>query len=783
MQPAWQASTGPVARAPSHIHQLRKKLLLHFEPILNSPLLVGGIALTLAALLWIQPRYQLLSMGRRASLLGLRFSLIVMLTIAMLRPTCVSSSTVQQSAVLLIGLDQTRSMTLPAASGETETRWQAQTDALASAAGQLRTLSEKFDIKVYGYDLTLHELDFAEGRIVLPEQPTGDQTDLGSPLYDAISNERGKRLAGIVWLGDGAQTAFDPRIEIQATQRELAHQKAPLLAVPFGPADADAETKDVAVVNFPDQRDVFVKNQLLLEGVVRARGLVNVEIPVELVVEDAAGQQTVIGPLPVMAREPDEFLSVEIPYTPEKPGQYKLTLRAAEQRGELVVNNNELSAYLNVLEGGIKVLYVEGDLRWEQKFLKRSLDASRDIDVDFLWLDPRDRDRWPVDLTRKIQEGAYDLFILGDLDSTALYRQGNAEGTLRLMAEQVAAGKALLMLGGYHSFGPGGYRDTPLADLLPVEIGRYERQDFDAPISRDLHLSGPLPMEPATGHYLTQLASPEQNQAVWRTLPPLTGANKFANVKPSARLLLESASHEPLLVEQVYGSGRVLAFAGDSTWRWWMQGHATEHRRFWRQMVLWLAKRDGDEKNALWLRLPQRRFNPRATVEFTTGVRTESGNPQPNAVIQAQVTLPGGEKQPINLAFGVEERTGAWKLPETPGAYLLEVTAQVGGETLTTEAKFMVFDHDVELSDSQPDHELLRRLALATEEFGGQFTPPEQLSAALQKISERPLETEITVEQKQWQLARTWWDAWLYFLVVAGLLTSEWGLRKYWGLV
>ena len=39
----------------------------------------------------------------------------------------------------------------------------------------------------------------------------------------------------------------------------------------------------------------------------------------------------------------------------------------------------------------------------------------------------------------------------------------------------VREGAGLMMIGGYHSFGPGGYRETPLADVLPVEIGPAQR--------------------------------------------------------------------------------------------------------------------------------------------------------------------------------------------------------------------------------------------------------------------------------------------------------------------
>ena len=47
------------------------------------------------------------------------------------------------------------------------------------------------------------------------------------------------------------------------------------------------------------------------------------------------------------------------------------------------------------------------------------------------------------------------------------------------------------MLGGFHSFGPGRYCETPLADVLPVAMDRLERQSFDDPIRERPALARP----------------------------------------------------------------------------------------------------------------------------------------------------------------------------------------------------------------------------------------------------------------------------------------------------
>ena len=55
-------------------------------------------------------------------------------------------------------------------------------------------------------------------------------------------------------------------------------------------------------------------------------------------------------------------------------------------------------------------------------------------------------------------------------------------------------------------------------------------------------------------------------------------------------------------------------------------------------------------------------------------------------------------------------------------------------------------------------------------------------AALLNEIKQSPPELVEEVLTK-WQLADTWWDAWLVLSGLVALLTAEWCLRKRWGLV
>lgn len=751
-----------------------------FQPILNSYWAVAVLALGLVLALWVRPSYRQLSAARRRALLALRCLLTLLVILLMLRPTHVSTQSKSQSAALLVLFDQTRSMQLPNASGGIS-RWEAQCNTLTQIQPLLADLNRDLEVKVYAYDAGIRSQVWQDQRLQMPTAAEGEQTDIGTSLHQAIEQELGKRLVGVILLGDGTQTAFQPEVEIYDAARELGNRGYPLYTVSYGPAGDGTQSRDVAVENLPEQYTVFVKNELPVRGLIRVRGYTNQEILVTLTVEDDSGTRQDVGQARVQASQDNQQLDVNFSYVPPRPGQYRLIVKAAEQPGELVTKNNQLSAFLTVLEGGLRVLYLEGEPRQEQKFIRWALDASPDIDLDFQWFPSRLRDSWPVPLGDTFTEGNFDAYILGDCDSLAL-----GDENLQQLAAEVDRGKGLIALGGYHSFDPGGYRNTPLADVLPVDMDRFARQDFGQPDVARWHVPGPLVMLPARDHPVTMLAAPAENEQVWRGLKPLKGANRWAGVKdvPGIQLLAQSPDGVPLLVAGEFGGGRVLAFAGDSTWQWWRQGQSAVHRRFWRQIVLWLARRDDLTRHDVWVDLPQRRFSAGSRVAFTAGARTAMGDAIADAVLTASLRGPDGSTTPLRLSRQAADYAGTIDRLTRTGDYQIDVTAvDSAGQSLgTATAHFEVLDQDVEFANPAADPDQMAHLADLTRDAGGRAVAPEQLAALLDEIKQNPPELVEEVLTR-WQLADTTWDAWSVLGVFVGLLTLEWFLRKRWGLV
>ncbi len=660
-----------------------------------------------------------------------------------------------------------------------ESRWEAQQNAVAKISALLPQLGEHTEVHLYTYDSQLHPLEIAGGGAVLPPRPEGLQTDLGGTLEDALQREAGKRVAAVLLLGDGRQTAFNADVESAAAAKRLRDEfAAPLYVTPYGPTGDAAQAKDVAIERLDEQYTVFVKNEVIIRGRLKIAGYTNQAIPLELSVADPTGKVVATSKLEKTARVDGEGMEFAFPYMPQNPGHYKITVSAAPQPGELVTKNNELSAYLTVLEGGLRVLLIDSGKRPEFKFLRRALNDSPDIDLEDLVLDATNRKLWPVDFGKVLSEGKFDVFVVGNVPAEAL-----GDATMKSLAAQVEKGIGLLATGGVRTFGAGNYYNTSLAAVLPIEIDRFEKQDFLGPDRADLFLPGPLALAPTGTHAITRLAEGAENVAAWQALPPLDFANKFSGIKqsPGVRVLLTGPKQEPLLVTGEFGNGRVLAFAGESSYRWPLKGMKAQHKRFWRQAILWLARRDETQQSDVWVKLPQRRFQPGASISFTLGARNPEGDVVHDAEFTTTLTSPDGKSQSLRVVPGRENWSGAITAKE-PGDYAIEVLATKNGQTLgKSRAEFLVFDSDIELSNAAADHEHLARLASITKEFGGRMVAPEELGALLQEIVNRPPELEI--RQQKWRMGDNAGGAWAWLLCFASVLGVEWWFRKRWGLV
>jgi uncharacterized membrane protein len=766
---------------------------LTLDPVFGSYALVALMAIGFAFLLFALRDASPLAKWQIASLWGLRLALCLLLILALLRPGLTFTRKQEPRGSVAVMLDASASMQL--ASGEAkQTRWQismAIWDSLWKARSQLGKQTVLIPFLYDSKTQRLGEFNSDPGASppTFPLRPEGNTTDIGGTLNQVASESFDSPLTAVIWLGDGTQTQTPASIDPQQVARQFGRMDIPMYLIGIGPRGDSENARDVSVEGVPEQLDVYTKNQIYVRGMVKCRGVANRDIPLILWMVDRDGVARIAERTTVRPNKPEQSLPFQIPLVAPDAGSYELVVRAEPIEGEVVQENNEAVAYLNVRGGGARVLYIEGEPRTEAKFIANALMESQDLQVDRLWIAKEPIQKWPIDLSRRLSKGVYDCFILGDLDSDAIGTAG-----AKLIADQVVEGSGLITLGGYHAYNAGGWDRSPLADILPVQMIAGPRQSNNDTIELRNHHPGPIRIVPRAADKLLQIGEPGADLTkIWGEMKPLLGANRWEGVKnmPGVKILAQGEAGQPLIVSGATQKGRVISLAFDSTYQWMRQGKANEFKQFWRQLVLWCLRREAIEEG-MQLSMSQRRLflQQSAEVQMNWNPGTDDAPMPQNVNLKLwRLGLPNeGQVQEQEIgAFDLKKRDAMsmklrWDGRKEAGRYEWRATANGSkGQPIEARLPFIVMDQSVENMQPLPDWQLISQLAKLNATAGGKMVLPEQTDEMIRWIAERRRQaTETQVEN--FRLGDTAIDSWLLFLVVAGILILQWVLRKRWGL-
>jgi uncharacterized membrane protein len=755
-----------------------------------SALLVAG--LTVAGYLAARPRRP----GRLAVLLGLRLAAVLVVAAVCLRPSLARQDDAALPSRLLVLVDASRSMSI---SDElnSQTRWQRARAILRNpqVEAALRRLQDRHKLEVVHYqgaeDVRRLDLDGAAD---------GKRTDVGGWLHELFKAHGGDReLRGLLIFSDGADngTRF-PALEEAARWRGLG---CPVQPFALGSTTTAPRQRDVAFV--PDKvlvtpSPVRVKNRLTVKGVLDAPGFENARVTLRLFLD---GKEA--------APPKEEFLlktagnEVEMSCdAPAKAGEVKVTLKVDPLAGEVSTLNNEVSTFATVTKDGLSVLWVEGK--------KRAFEAVFAI-RHALSRDPRFRVYYAELLRdgRKVEAGAdlldlkkrhYDVIVIGDIPADR-FAEGNPGVFARVekLVKEKQTATGLLMLGGYETFGNGGWPAVPeIVRMMPVgldEPGQVE---------------GPVRFRPTAAAFTDYVLGAPGNLAdrlaPWEALPALDGMTRLGRVREKATVYGRDQAGRPVLVGRAYGEGRVLAFAGDTTWRAWRRTPEAIplYNQFWRQALLWLAHQEKTGGSVVvepdTRRLPAGNNN---RLGFTVRVRGKSGKEDVKDLrVTAKVIGPNKDETEVSVFPEHGEQRGSYWKTNEPGEYLIRVSAtgvDADGRTKvsgTAEARVLAYAEDVESLRPAADHDFLARLAAAG---GGKLRPAgeAELVRYLDGLNARPVAHSRPRAElwPQWRRdpashsagdqAEALWTsgALACFVVFAALLCAEWYLRRRWGLV
>ena len=724
--------------------------------------------------------------------LGLRLAALAVVFGILSRPSFALTQLegVEMSKLLVI-LDMSASMNVAEADGKS-TRWQ-QVDELWKSPRverRLRQLAANEKIEIVKY------LGADELRTMANDAHVdGPRTDMGVWLHELFTRHgHEKNVPAVAIFSDGADngTRF-PTLEKARRWRGVA----PIHAFGVGdPANARFK-KDLALTKLDVKPEaIFIKTPFKIEAVLQAPGLDKAEASGTVWIEDTKkeGRRPLEKIAVKVVQEKDQRIKVDA-VAPDEAGEYRITVEIAPHPDETNLENNKISTYVQVMKKKINVLWIDRPRVYEPtRIIQLALAPEERLQVNYVDLPANStEDRWKL---FRLDE-PYDVIVIGDV-AAKQFALGNGKVFERIK-EMVANKTGLLMLGGSETFSGGGWREQPsMMSLLPVDL-KVKKSEFLTNEVLAVPSETLTPKQLAAYPFLELDRDPKKNAEMWADkFEALDGIAPLGTLAPGATELLSGKPGKELVMAATRaGEGRVVVFAGDSTSeRWFGSPEAVAgFTHFWKQLVYWLANEQ--DRTPLVVKLDKRRiFAGGADVlGFTMALRDKEGTELRGVDFKAKV-IRGNDEFPVRI---VADR-GTFQGAKEPGEYQLVVegSGRSKGELVKGRAvaRFLVAADDVETLRLIADHENLKRIASAAE---GRFHPATE-EAFLQFLDE--LAGQVNRESRHktthwpdWkrvpatdaardQLAGLWNSFALVGLLLFTMLVSgEWFLRRWWGMV
>ena len=734
-------------------------------------LLIVACVTALAILIWSRLPQAAANISRwRAGAVWLLQSLLIATVLVLLwQPAITVAELAPQQNVIAVVLDDSRSMAIADSGSDGKQAREAAAEK-ALEDGVLAGLQKRFQTRLYRLDSRV-----ARAAALTEIQPAAPATHINDGLRQLATETSDLPVGAIVLLSDGAENSSDGSGDIAPeTLNALRNRRLPVHTVGFGKEQLahDVELNDVRVA---------------------ARAMADSRIPATVTFHQRgyAGSKALVvvrdGDKTLGSREitlnADGATQVEtIFFNPGEAGVKNLHFSLGPLAGEENLANNSLTRLLGVNDDKRRILYVEGEPRWEYKFIRRAEDDDKIVQVASMLRTTENKIyRQGISDPRELENGfpvrpedlfAYQGIILGSVE--AGYFTPLQQELLREFVDRRGGG--LLFLGGRFALGDGGWGGSNLVDLLPTILPNSRSTFHRDPATVELTAAG-------SDSPITRLMDdPAKNTERWKKLTYIMDYQDAGTPKPGATALVQmnaGGRKLPLLVTQNYGRGRTAVMATSGTWRWQMSQPLGDpaHDLFWQQLLRWLVL---ESPGQVVVTAPAQTLMDDGHIQLSASVRDKEYMPAPDARVTAHLIGPDGLSAMVDMTPAADNPgvfRAAWTA-EKPGSYMAEVTAQradvKGSVDLGTGTlPFQRIDGVAESFHTVQNRELLEKLASDT---GGRYWKPDELTRLPNEISYSDAGISVRDIKELWNMP-------VVFLWLLLLMAAEWLLRRKWGVV
>jgi uncharacterized membrane protein len=598
----------------------------------------------------------------------------------------------------------------------------------------------------------------------LGSEPVGTETSIAASLTDVLREARFNPLAAIVLSSDGADTSGG----LSSTElAEVAGFGVPIHTIAVG---RESIPEDIELT------DVVLPNKALPGSTITARVSIRHDVAASTRIKVYNGDD-LLESQPVELQQDANTTTAWVNIELAEAGHHHLRFSVDGIPGEQELRNNSRSTLVEVADQEYRILYFEGEPRWEYKFMRRALADDEDLQIaSLLRVSPNKFYRQGIESPEQLENGfpatrdelfSYDALIIGSVEAVSL-----SDEQQKIIHDFVSErGGSLLMLAGPNGLGNGGWGQSHIADLLPVRLPPSTTNSFFRKKAAVV-----LTPQGADDQMLRLADTTDANRQSWNALPEIADYQVTGSLKPAAVTLLSAMTDVgqlPLLITQQFGRGHAYVLASGGTWRWQMSMPVEDqsHETFWRQLL-----------RALVASAPNSVSLTANTDAGSTGVslrsefRDDAFRPVDDIGVTVVVTHQDGDSWSIDLVPSVDE-PGVFLAdisPTASGTWYFEAVAERNGEPIDVARTSIHYESgQAEYFNFRRDSRALRRLSEAT---GGRYLEPDELDALpdLLRYSSSGI-TEMDY--------RPIWDAPAVFLLLLLLKGGEWMLRRRWSTI
>jgi uncharacterized membrane protein len=754
---------------------------------------------------------------------------LLLLSICLLEPLWSGQRARPGANLFVLMADDSQSLTIKDPK-ETVTRGE-QLKSFLNAEGapwQIR-LAQDFDLRRYLFDSRLQNVADFSGLSF-----QGSQTSLIGVLNGLKDRFRDRPLAGVLLFTDGIATdSKESKLNLQGfppiypiiigadslnrpiPDLAVSHLTITTTAFEDAPVTIQADVTQSSLPNVKVTAQVIDDAGTIVKQITQAFSDDSAPLPFRFQIRPT---KPGISFYEVRVRTEDEAKRTEStkPSPPSSPSDNVLKPLVDASSIESTLSNNRRLVAVDRGNAKYRVLYLAGRPNWEYKFLKRAIDSDEQIELTgviriakkepkFDWrskagevsnplfrgfegkTEETERYDQPVlvrlntrtsdELAEGFPKTAKDLYqfhavIIDDLESE-FFSPDQLALLERFVSER---GGGLLMLGGSESYRQGGYEKTSVGRMLPVSLETTAASTN--PIGYRLRLTREGWLQPWARLRLTE--TEEQQRLV--ELPNFLTLNRAGHVKPGATVIAEvtepTGQAFPALAVQAFGRGRCAAMLLGDLWRWQLNRTDTQREKddlgkAWRQTVRWLI---ADVPDRIEMRTTPKDDLGQSLMQIEARIRTDEFQPQDNASVSINLTLPDGSTvtqpaEPSLKEAGLYQATFASR---QSGLYraVVEVIDHEGKSLGQSNTGWSADPAADEFARVTPNVELLERIAKQT---SGEVVAIRDLDSFVRSLPSRkvPLTEGYTIP--------LWHQPWMLSFIVS-CLCAEWGLRRWKGL-